>query len=117
MATMRDRKVVDKVDLPLFVYPLQALRVASNPIDKELEVAARRRESVWEQRRVRNRYSSAEVINSELGGNPLIAVIGSHFVADLGFDKLSEANRHGLNGGRKGLRGAQHTKGTSLVDT
>ena len=92
MTTRCYRQVINEIELALLVCRLFALPVQTGAQDNELEKAACGREPGGEQKRVRRRHSSAEIVQSEFSTDSVVTVIRPHFIADSRFNEFSESN-------------------------
>lgn len=97
MAALRQRQVIDEVDLTLLVRPLLALNVLPGACDDEYETAVRGRVPGGVEEGVGKRDGAAEVIRDEPDADSMVAVVRPRLVADSGPEQLCEAGRPGVN--------------------
>ena len=93
MAAPGRRKIVDKIDLALFVGPKFALIVLSDTNDRKLKDAVGGGVSAGKQEGIGKRDGSAEIIQSVLTDNSLVAIVHPPFVADFRSDHARGADR------------------------
>src|SRR5262245_20701180 len=98
MTSLAPGKIVDEIDLTLLVGCLLALSVFSSTQNQKLKGAIAGRRPGREQHGVGKRFGPAEIVELELCGNPVIAVIRAHLVAEFRHDRFSSTKGERMHG-------------------